>query len=158
VVALVAELRQKGVPYGEMAVLVRKNKLGSALAEALIAAGVPVISGESLLLHRQPVVRLFWVCLRWLLYPNDTLNLQQGKLLLSQIHNEPLSAHESWEEQVQRLYGKSLPRKQWKQLQERSVTRSCPTPFSKHELGSGKETELETRWKLPSSSRRWSST
>jgi ATP-dependent exoDNAse (exonuclease V) beta subunit len=116
VVALVAELRQKGVPYGEMAVLVRKNKLGSALAEALIAAGVPVISGESLLLYRQPVVRLFWVCLRWLLYPNDTLNLQQGKLLLSQIHDEPLSAHESWEEQVQRLYGKRLPSKQWKQL------------------------------------------
>lgn len=116
VVSLVADLRQKGIPYGEMAVLVRKNSLGSLLAEGLLAAGVPVISGESLLLHRQPAIRLFWVCFRWLLHPRDQLNLQEGKVLLAQLHAQAMPAHVSWEEMVVRLYGTSLPGKSWKQL------------------------------------------
>lgn len=116
VLKLVAELQQKGVPYGEMAVLVRKNSLGSALAEALLSAGIPVISGESLLLHRQPAIRLFWVCLRWLLYPHDELNQQEGKILVAQLQQQAVVPSESWEQQVYRLYGKALPGKHWKQL------------------------------------------
>lgn len=116
VLSLVKELEQCGVPYGEMAILVRKNELGSLIAEGLLAAGIPVISGESLLLHRQLPIRLFWVCFQWLVHPRDALNAQTGKVLLAQLHQEPLHAYESWEEMVIRIYGRPLPFPAWKQL------------------------------------------
>jgi len=116
VLKLVHELHQQGVPYGEMAILVRKNELGSVLAEGLLAAGIPVISGESLLLHRQAVVRLFWVCFKWLINPRNALNGQEGKVLLAQLYQVALPADESWEDMVLRMCGKRLPLAGWKQL------------------------------------------
>lgn len=116
VLRLVEQLREQGVPYGEIAVLVRKNAMGSSIAEALIAANVPVISGESLLLQRQPIIRLFWVCFRWLLQPQDTLNLQEGKMLLAQLHHLDTASDESFFDMIGRIYGKSLPAWEWKQL------------------------------------------
>ena len=46
-----------GARYGEIAVLVRNHREGGAVAEALIAAGIPVISDDSLTLKSSIVVR-----------------------------------------------------------------------------------------------------
>lgn len=49
--------RAAGAQWGDIAVLVRNKKEGASLASFLIAAGVPVISDDSLLLKSSPVVR-----------------------------------------------------------------------------------------------------
>ena len=53
----VADVRSRGALYGDIAVLVRDKKNGAAVAEALIAAGVPVISDDSLNLKGAVTVR-----------------------------------------------------------------------------------------------------
>jgi len=53
----IAEVRRHGALWSDIAVLVRNRKEGAAVADALIAAGIPVISDDSLLLKSSPVVR-----------------------------------------------------------------------------------------------------
>ena len=57
ILASVAEVRRHGAQWSDIAVLVRNRKEGAAVADALIAAGIPVISDDSLLLKSSPVVR-----------------------------------------------------------------------------------------------------
>lgn len=56
---------QRGYRYRDIAVLTRKNVQGTAIAGALLEAGVPVVSGESLLVGGSPEVGflLAWMCL-----------------------------------------------------------------------------------------------
>lgn len=76
ITALLRELQEKQVPWGEMAILVRANDLGSQIARHLLAEGIPVISGESLLLTNQQHIRLVMGVLHYLTYPNDSINEQ----------------------------------------------------------------------------------
>lgn len=76
ITALLRELEAKQVPWGEMAILVRSNMLGSTMARHLLTEGIPVISGESLLLTNQHHIRLVMGVLHYLTYPNDELNEQ----------------------------------------------------------------------------------
>lgn len=76
ITALLRELEEKQVPWGEMAILVRSNDLGSTLARHLLAEGIPVISGESLLLTNQHHIRLVMGVLHYLTFPSDEVNEQ----------------------------------------------------------------------------------
>ena len=76
ITALLFELQNKHVPWGEMAILVRANEFGSQIARHLLAEGIPVISGESLLLAKQQHIRLVMGILHFLTYPNDSINEQ----------------------------------------------------------------------------------
>ncbi|MBR5906287.1 MAG: UvrD-helicase domain-containing protein [Bacteroidales bacterium] len=53
----VKDVRSRGALYGDIAILVRGHKEGAVLAEALISAGVPVISDDSLDLKSAVSVR-----------------------------------------------------------------------------------------------------
>lgn len=50
-------LHNEGYAWSQMALLVRRNREGVQLATHLLNAGIPVVSGESLLLERSPAVR-----------------------------------------------------------------------------------------------------
>ncbi|NER17218.1 UvrD-helicase domain-containing protein [Spongiivirga citrea] len=57
VIQTIQDLQQKNVPLGDICILVRKNKQGVALAEALSEVGIDVVSSESLLLKNNPKVQ-----------------------------------------------------------------------------------------------------
>lgn len=112
---LLRELEAARVPWGEIAILVRANELGSSIAEHLLAAGIPVISGESLLLCKQVHIRLVMGVLHYLTYPNDPVNEQLCLRCLEQsglgipLVKEDLLAY------VARTLGKPWPA-HWSQL------------------------------------------
>ena len=57
-VQMVSELHdEKGVGYGEIAIVIRNNAPGEKIADALLAQGVPVISDDSLSVNNSIVVR-----------------------------------------------------------------------------------------------------
>ncbi|HDP94986.1 MAG TPA: hypothetical protein ENN40_06465 [Candidatus Aminicenantes bacterium] len=72
-VAAVAEQRNAGFRYGEMAVLLRTNLQGRRMMQRLAAAGVPAVSGESMLLGSSPELCQLLSCLRFLEFPPDNL-------------------------------------------------------------------------------------
>ena len=53
----IADVRERGAEYGDIAVLVRNNAEGSAVAAALIAEGIPVVSDDSLFVKSSVTVR-----------------------------------------------------------------------------------------------------
>ncbi|MFZ9680254.1 MAG: UvrD-helicase domain-containing protein [Bacteroidia bacterium] len=55
---LIQEYKDSGIPASEIAILVRTNRTGSALAQGLIQRGQAVISPDNLLLGLNPKVRL----------------------------------------------------------------------------------------------------
>lgn len=55
---LIADARNRGYDFKDIAVLTRSNVFGSAIAAYLIQKGIRVISSESLLIDRSPKVRL----------------------------------------------------------------------------------------------------
>lgn len=70
----VAELKHAGFRYGEMAVLLRTNLQGRRMMQRLAAAGVPAVSGESMLLGSSPELCQLLACLRFLEFPPDNLS------------------------------------------------------------------------------------
>ncbi len=50
-------LRERGVPWSGMAILVRDNKRGAAIAARLVEAGIPVVSDDSLFIKTSVTVR-----------------------------------------------------------------------------------------------------
>jgi len=73
-VAVVGERRRVGFRYGDMAVLVRTNLQGRRMMQRLAEAGIPAVSGESMLLASSPAIRQLLACLRFLEFPPDNLN------------------------------------------------------------------------------------
>lgn len=115
ITALVQELTVQKVPFGEMAVLVRSNKLGSAVAIALLEAGFPVISSDSLLLSQQPSIRLVMGMLQWLLDDSDRVNAQACLQVLQQLSGTKYGPTVQFEAAVEQLYG-TLPADRWRML------------------------------------------
>jgi len=62
----ILEVRQKGFKYSDIAVLIRHNKNGTAIANYLIEQGVPILSSESLLIKNATEVRFILNFLRYL--------------------------------------------------------------------------------------------
>ncbi len=58
ILATVKDLSGKGVLYSDIAILVRNNREGGAIAERLIAEGIPVVSDDSLSVKSSRLVRL----------------------------------------------------------------------------------------------------
>jgi ATP-dependent exoDNAse (exonuclease V) beta subunit len=66
-------LKQQGWQYQDIAVLTRRNQDGNLLAAALLQAGIPVLSTESLLLRQSPAVNFLVAMLRCIDHPSDEL-------------------------------------------------------------------------------------
>lgn len=74
VIASIETAREAGAQYKDIAVLVRNNADGSAIASALIARGVPVVSDDSLRVSSSYTVRKLLALLSCLDNPDDVLN------------------------------------------------------------------------------------
>jgi ATP-dependent exoDNAse (exonuclease V) beta subunit len=72
ILAEIRELYKRGFAYGDMAILVRKNKTGAVVAQRLLEAGLEVMSSDSLLMGKHLDLQLLVQCIRWL-YTNDPL-------------------------------------------------------------------------------------
>ena len=71
IVSDIRELHEKGVNYGEMAVLVRRNDDGSSVAEALVAEGIPIITEATLFIKSSVTVRRIVSLMSFLDNPED---------------------------------------------------------------------------------------
>lgn len=76
VLDVVAQARQDGYQYGDIAVLCRVNKDAVRIAEALQSQGIGVVSSESLLLSVSPEVSFLVNWIYWLAFPEDKISLQ----------------------------------------------------------------------------------
>lgn len=112
---LLRELAAAGVPWGEIAILVRANDLGTSIAQHLLSEGIPVISGESLVLCNQNHIRLVMGVLHYLTYPNDGVNEQLCLQCLIQAGKGQALLGESLVDYIERTTGKAWP-KNWAQL------------------------------------------
>lgn len=74
-VLLVKQLMAEGWRKNEIALLVRENRHGSLLANALIGEGIPVLSSDSLLIGNSPLVNCIVSLLRVLEHPEDKIAL-----------------------------------------------------------------------------------
>ncbi|MCL2133320.1 MAG: UvrD-helicase domain-containing protein, partial [Bacteroidales bacterium] len=71
---LIAELLHRGYRSSDIALLVRSNKQGQAIAEVLLEHGFNIISQDSLFLDRSPAVQFIIALLYQSVYPNDAIN------------------------------------------------------------------------------------
>lgn len=62
----ILEVRQKGFKFSDIAILIRHNKNGTAIANYLIEQGIPILSSESLLIKNATEVRAIIHFLRYL--------------------------------------------------------------------------------------------
>ena len=62
----ILDVRQKGFKYSDIAVLIRHNKNGTAIANFLIEQGIPILSSESLLIKNATEVRFIIHLLKYL--------------------------------------------------------------------------------------------
>jgi ATP-dependent exoDNAse (exonuclease V) beta subunit len=62
----ILDVRQKGFKYSDIAVLIRHNKNGTAIANYLIEQGIPILSSESLLIKNATEVRFIIHLLKYL--------------------------------------------------------------------------------------------
>lgn len=94
---IVEELQDKGVPLGEMAILVRRNKEGKRASEVLAAHAraqeggryrYDVISNDSLFLSGSPACRLIIAALRCLHSPDHPVYRAELSYLYYEIHSE----------------------------------------------------------------------
>jgi ATP-dependent exoDNAse (exonuclease V) beta subunit len=69
VIAIIAECRGEGYGPSDIAVLCRSNREASLIAQTLIGEGIPVVSGESLLLNYSPLVRMLTGLARYIFGP-----------------------------------------------------------------------------------------
>ncbi len=68
----ILDVRQKGFKYSDIAVLIRHNKNGTAIANYLIEQGIPILSSESLLIKNATEVRFIIHFLKYLKNNNDS--------------------------------------------------------------------------------------
>jgi ATP-dependent exoDNAse (exonuclease V) beta subunit len=62
----ILDVRQKGFKFSDIAVLIRHNKNGTAIANFLIEQGIPILSSESLLIKNATEVRFIIHLLKYL--------------------------------------------------------------------------------------------
>lgn len=74
-IELVKSLIAEGWKMRDIALLVRENRQGSLLANALIAEGIPVLSSDSLLIRNSPLICCVVSLLRSLEHPEDRIAL-----------------------------------------------------------------------------------
>ncbi len=74
-IQLVQQLLSEGWQMRNIALLVRENRQGSLLANALIAEGIPVLSSDSLLIRNSPLICCVVSLLRVLEHPEDRIAL-----------------------------------------------------------------------------------
>lgn len=72
---LVKQLIAEGWKMRDIALLVRENRQGSLLANALISEGIPVLSSDSLLIRNSPLICCVVSLLRALEHPEDRIAL-----------------------------------------------------------------------------------
>ena len=68
---LIHDLTAKGFSMSDITILVRKNRIGSRIAEYLAKLGIPVVSADSILLKSSPKVRLIISTLDYLIHPDN---------------------------------------------------------------------------------------
>jgi len=69
----IQEITEEGIPYGDIAVLVSANSLGSAMGEWLSQNNIPVISSDSLLLSSSQEVMVIISTLYYLINPKNKI-------------------------------------------------------------------------------------
>lgn len=69
----IQEITAEGIPYGDIAVLVSANNLGSAMGEWLSQHNIPVISSDSLLLSSSQEVMVIISTLYYLINPKNKI-------------------------------------------------------------------------------------
>lgn len=69
----IIEITGEGIPYGDIAVLVSANNLGSAMGEYLSQNNIPVISSDSLLLSSSQEVMVIISTLYYLINPKNKI-------------------------------------------------------------------------------------
>ena len=74
VAASISALHDRGVPFGDIAVLVRNNSSGGEIAAALISRSVPVITDDSLKVKSSAAVRRLVSLLSYADNPENTVN------------------------------------------------------------------------------------
>ncbi len=74
ILEIIKDLNDRGYPFGDIAVLSKKNKDSSSIASLLLQNGVPVVSGESIKLSASMRVRFLASLLRYLIRPGDEIN------------------------------------------------------------------------------------
>lgn len=90
---LVQSLIADGWEQKDIAILVRFNYEGSAIATELLNAGYNVLSSDSLLLRNSDIVRCIVSILRCLEFPEDRVALADTVTLLNKLKNVNLSAY-----------------------------------------------------------------
>lgn len=85
---IIDDCKARNWDYNDIAVLVRENKKGQLVAEYLLQQGIPVVSPDSLILSRIPLIRFLINALTYLNNPADKIawsaiiyfmNLHHGK-------------------------------------------------------------------------------
>ncbi|MEO6883418.1 MAG: UvrD-helicase domain-containing protein [Bacteroidia bacterium] len=71
---LILQLQEQKIPFSEVAILVRKNKHGSLIAQYLNEKGINIISSDSLLLKKSSDVNFIFSTLNYLQNSNDTIS------------------------------------------------------------------------------------
>ncbi len=69
----IQQLREEGYAYKDITILVRRNWEGAQAAEALIQAGIRVITEDSLSIGSAPCISRLMALLEWQVYPDDPL-------------------------------------------------------------------------------------
>lgn len=92
-VGCIQQLKAEGWSNNQIAVLSRTNREGSMLASALLDAGIPVLSTESLLLRQSPAVNFIVAMLRCIDHPGDELAGAQALEFLVSTKKIPAPLH-----------------------------------------------------------------
>ena len=69
----VLDLQQKGYKLGEICILTRRQKEGTAIADFLTEKGLSIISSETLLIQNDPRVNFIVDILTWSAFPEDLM-------------------------------------------------------------------------------------
>ena len=93
-IQLVKQLMTEGWAKRDIAMLVRENKQGSRLANALIADGIPVLSSDSLLIRNSPLICCVVSLLRSLEHPEDRIALTDVADYLNKTRSQHFPLHE----------------------------------------------------------------
>jgi ATP-dependent exoDNAse (exonuclease V) beta subunit len=90
----ILEVRQKGFKYSDIAVLIRHNKNGTAIANYLIEQGIPILSSESLLIKNATEVRFIIHFLRYLKNNKDSESKSYFLEYLARNNKEKFPIHD----------------------------------------------------------------
>lgn len=71
---IIAQVKGKGYALKDVTVLTRSNHHASSIASYLIAAGIPVVSSESLLIHYSPKIKLLLAALGYFDQPDNHIS------------------------------------------------------------------------------------